>query len=152
MTVGLGFDVHKMVKGRRLILAQVRIPHKKGLIGVSDADVILHSVSDAVLGAIGKGDIGDYFSPRNPGNRGISSITILKKALSLLKSKRIKNLDITLVLDKPRLKAYKEKMVNSLSKLLKLPKAKVNLKIKSQEGLIPVQKECIICLSVVSIR
>jgi len=151
MAVGLGFDVHKMVEGRKLILAQVGIPHKKGLIGVSDADVVLHSVSDAVLGAIGKGDIGDYFSPKNPKNRGISSITILKKALSFLKSKRIENLDITLILDKPKLKAYKEKMVNSLSRLLELPKDRVNLKIKSQEGLVPAQKECIICLSVVSI-
>ena len=151
MAVGLGFDIHRLVKKRKLILCQLQIPYKKGLIGVSDSDVALHSISDAILGAIGKGDIGDYFDPLNSKNRGISSVVILNKVLRLLGDKKIENLDITLILQKPKLKIYKVNMVNNLCKLLKLPKYKINLKVKSQEGIIPAQKECIICLTVVNV-
>ena len=152
MAVGLGFDIHRLARDKKLILCQLQIPYRKGLLGVSDADVALHSISDAILGSIGKGDIGDYFDPLNSKNKGISSDIILKKVLKLLGNKEIVNLDVTLILDKPKLKTYKEKMVNNLCKLLKLPKPRINLKVKSQEGLLPAQKECIICLTVVSVR
>ena len=152
MRVGLGFDVHRMVKGRKLILGGVRIPHNKGLLGVSDADVILHSICDAILGTLGKGDIGDYFPPKDPKNKGITSDKILKKVLSLLKKRKINNLDITLIVQKPRLKKYKKKIENNLCKLLKLAKNKLNLKVKSQENLIPARKECMICFCIVSMR
>jgi len=150
MRAGLGFDVHRLVKGRKLILAGVKIPYEKGLSGVSDADVVFHSLSDAILGALGLGDIGDYFPPDKK-NKGLESKVILKKVLSLLKNKKINNLDITLISDKPRLKPYKDKMRESLKNLLKLPKDKINIKIKSQEGLLPLSKEAIFCISVVTI-
>ena len=150
MRAGLGFDVHRLVKGRKLILAGVKIPYKKGLSGVSDADVVFHSLSDAILGALGLGDIGDYFPPDKK-KKGLESKVILKKVLSLLKNKKINNLDITLISDKPRLKPYKDKMRESLKNLLKLPKDKINIKIKSQEGLLPLSKEAIFCISVVTI-
>ena len=151
MRVGLGFDVHRLVKGRKLILAGVEIPYKKGLLGVSDADVVLHSLSDAILGALGLGDIGDYFPPQDKRNKGLESKVILKKVLSLLKNKKINNLDITLISDKPKLKPYKDKMRENLKNLLKLPKNKINIKIKSQEGLLPLSQQAIFCISVVTI-
>jgi len=151
MRVGLGFDVHKLVKGRKLILAGIEIPFEKGLLGVSDADVVIHSVCDAILGALSLGDIGDYFPPEDKKNRGINSKIILKKVLSFLKNRKINNLDITLILDKPKLKPYKEKMINSLKALLKIPQNKINLKIKSQEGLLP-SGEAIFCISIVTLQ
>ena len=151
MRVGLGFDVHKLVKGRKLILAGIEIPFEKGLLGVSDADVVIHSVCDAILGALSLGDTGDYFPPEDKKNRGINSKIILKKVLSFLKNRKINNLDITLILDKPKLKPYKEKMINSLKALLKIPQNKINLKIKSQEGLLP-SGEAIFCISIVTLQ
>ena len=151
MRVGLGFDVHRLVKGRRLILAGVKIPYKKGLSGVSDADVVFHSLSDAILGALGLGDIGDYFPPQDKRNKGLESKVILKRVLSFLKNKKINNLDITLISDKPKLKPYKDKMRENLKDLLKLPKNKINIKIKSQEGLLPLSQEAIFCISVVTV-
>ena len=119
MKIGLGFDVHRLVKGRKLILGGVKLPHSKGLAGVSDADVILHSVCDAILGAIGKGDIGDYFPPNDPKCKGISSQIILEKVLSFLGRRKIGNIDITVILEEPRLKKYKQKIKNNLCKFLK---------------------------------
>jgi len=152
MKTGLGVDIHKFAKGRKLILGGVEIPYQLGLKGISDADVILHSISDAILGALSLGDLGDYFPPDDPKNRGISSIKILKKVLSFLKQGGINNLDITLITEKPRLKEYKDKITSNISKLLSLPKNRVNLKVKSQEALIPAKKECAICLSIVTIK
>ncbi|MBN2119920.1 MAG: 2-C-methyl-D-erythritol 2,4-cyclodiphosphate synthase [Candidatus Omnitrophica bacterium] len=152
MKIGLGFDVHRLVKGRKLILGGVEIPYTKGLAGISDADVILHSVCDAILGALGKGDIGDYFPPEDPKCKGISSKEILKKVLKLLGKRRINNIDITVILERPKLKSFKQKIVQSLCKLLKLPETKLNLKVKSQEGLIPARKECLFCISVAVIQ
>ena len=151
MRVGLGFDVHKLVKGRKLILGGVRIPYAKGLLGVSDADVVIHSICDAILGALGKGDIGDYFPPENPKNKSILSTVILKKVLSLLKNKKINNIDITLIAQRPRLKKYKRKIEHNLCKLIKLPNDKINLKVKSQESLVPADKECMICFCIVAV-
>lgn len=152
MRVGLGFDVHRLVRGRKLILGGIIIPYSKGLLGVSCADVVLHSISDAILGALAKGDIGDYYPPQNSKNKGISSLVILKKVLSLLKNKKIINLDVTIIAQKPRLKSYKGRIKNSLAKIFKLSKDRINIKIKSQENLIPTKKECIICLSLVNIK
>ncbi len=152
MRTGLGIDIHRFSKGRKLILGGIEIPCQLGLKGISDADIILHSVSDAILGALSLGDLGDYFPPENPKNRGISSIKILKKVLSFLKQGKINNLDITLITEKPRLKEYKDKITSNISKLLSLPKNRVNLKVKSQEALIPAKKGCAICLSIVTIK
>ena len=152
MRTGLGVDIHSFSKGRKLILGGVEIPYYQGLQGVSDADVILHSVSDAILGALSLGDLGDYFPSEDPKNKGISSIIILKKVLSLLKKGKINNLDITLITEKPRLKEYKDKITANIAKLLSLSKNRVNLKVKSQETLIPEKKKCAICLSIVTIK
>jgi 2-C-methyl-D-erythritol 2,4-cyclodiphosphate synthase len=151
MRVGFGFDVHKLGVNRDLILGGLKIPFEKGLQGVSDADVILHSISDALLGALAKGDIGDFFPPDSSKSRHIKSSEIIKKVLSLLEDKVISNLDVTIILERPRLKEYKQQITKSLSRILSLPLEKINLKIKSQENLIPPQKECILCCTVVSI-
>ncbi len=151
MRVGFGFDVHRLVKERKLILAGIELPYTKGLLGVSDADVVLHSISDAILGALAKGDIGDIFPPEDQENKDISSIQIIEKVLSFLGDKTICNLDITIILEEPKLKGYKKEIEENLSRILSLPAEKINFKIKSQENLISPQKECILCCSIVSI-
>lgn len=151
MKTGFGFDVHKLTKEKDLILGGVKIPHSKGLSGVSDGDVILHSISDALLGALSKGDIGDYFLQADIENKGISSKEIIKKTLSLMENSSINNIDITVILEKPRLKPYKQKLKSSISLLLNIPESKVNLKIKSQENLISPEKECILCMTIANL-
>lgn len=152
MRVGLGFDSHLLVEGRALILGGLNIPYPRGLQGVSDGDVILHSVADAILGALGKGDIGDYFPSEDKSSKGISSRIILKKVLKILREERYKinNLDITLILEEPRLKPFKSKLVKNLSLLLGLSESNLSLKIKSLEGL-AFKEGCILCLTVVLI-
>jgi 2-C-methyl-D-erythritol 2,4-cyclodiphosphate synthase len=152
MRVGLGFDVHRVVKGRKLILGGVRIPYEKGLLGVSDADVVLHSVCDAIWGALALGDIGDYFPPESPKCKDISSSLIVNKVLNLIKKHKINNLDVTIILEKPRLRAHKEKIRKSISRLLKISLNRISVKVKSQEGLIPPKDEAIFCFCLVSIK
>ncbi len=152
MRVGLGFDLHKFSRGRKLILAGVEIPYEKGLLGNSDADVVLHSIADAVLGALGKGDIGDYFPDDSPASQGISSLQIINKVLQILRENKenIINLDITIILDSPRLLSYKPAFRQSLSRILNLSESCINIKIKSQEG-IWKPAEFAVCLCVAGI-
>ena len=153
MRVGLGFDLHRFAKGRKLILAGVEVPFEKGLSGNSDADIILHSIADAILGALGKGDIGDYFPDKSLDSLGLSSRKIIDEVLTLLKSSgsSIVNLDITVILDTPRLLPYKPAFKQSLSQILNLPPGKINIKVKSQEG-IWQPEEFAVCMCVVGIE
>ncbi len=136
MRIGLGFDLHRFQKKRALFLAGVKIPHTHGLLGNSDADVVLHALSDAILGALGKGDIGDYFRDQDSACRGMNSSEIVSFVLKVLRKqkKKIGNIDLTLITDEPRLFSYKKVLVESLTKLLGISARQLNVKLKSQEG------------------
>lgn len=135
LRVGFGFDVHRFDrKGKNLVLAGIKIPAPFGIEAVSDGDVLLHAVSDAVCGAAGLGDIGDYFPPQSKRSKGISSKNILKSILAKIKNKYdLLNVDVIVISQRPRLSPHKKKMTISLKKLLK--NKNVNIKIKSKENL-----------------
>ena len=132
LRVGIGFDLHNLVKVKKdLILGGVKIPSIYGLKAISDGDVVLHAVCDAICGAACLGDIGDYFPPSSKKSKGISSKDIVKVILAKKKIK-ILNIDITVIADKPKLVSYKSAILKSLKNIFKV-KA-VNVKIKSKEG------------------
>ena len=137
MRIGSGYDVHKLVEGRKLILGGVEIPYEKGLLGHSDADVLLHAIMDALLGAAGLGDIGRHFPDTAEEYKNISSMKLLYAVLNLLKEKkyRIINIDSTIIAQKPRLAAYINTMERSIAEGLELKKEQVNVKATTEEGL-----------------
>lgn len=148
MRIGSGWDIHPLVSGRPLILGGVLIPHTKGLSGHSDADVVLHAVTDAVLGGMGEGDIGEWFSDTDEKNRGIESSVMLKKVMKKFQARgfRLINLDATIFAEEPKLKPYKEMIQKSLSEILGASLDQVNLKAKTQEGFGAVgEKKAISC-------
>ena len=150
MATGLGFDIHRLVAGRPLLLGGVEIAHSKGLEGHSDGDVLLHAVIDALLGAAGKGDIGDRFPDSDPKLKGIASAKMLAAVLHDVGDWRIVNVDATLVAEEPKLGAQKRKIAANVSKLL--GGAPVNVKAKTAEGLGPVgNREAIACFAVVEL-
>ncbi len=138
MKIGFGLDIHKFSTDRELILGGVNIPFEKGLLGHSDADVLLHSISDALLGACGLGDIGIHFPDTDPEYKGISSLEILKKTFALCKSegyKGIINIDSTIVCQRPKLTSYFPRMKLNIAKALVCDENKINLKATTSEGL-----------------
>lgn len=137
MRIGHGYDVHKLVEGRKLILGGVEIPHGFGLLGHSDADVLIHAVMDAVIGALAMGDIGKHFPDTDESYRGISSIHLLVKVKKLLDSVsgRIINLDATLILQKPKISPYIEKMKKNLAFALCTDINRINIKATTEEHL-----------------
>ena len=149
--VGTGFDVHRFADDRALVLGGVEIPAKRGLDGVSDADVVLHTICDAILGALGKGDIGDLYPPDLPANKGIKSKVILDSVLYSMREAgyAIGNIDVTIILEEVRLKKYKPDIVKRLSQLLGLKESQVGFKIKSQEKLVEAEKSCAMCFATV---
>ena len=150
MSIGQGFDIHKLVAGRPLLLGGLAIDHPRGLEGHSDGDVLLHAVIDALLGAAGKGDIGDRFPDSDPKLKGIASAKMLETVLGDLRDWRIVNVDITLVAEEPKLGPRKREIAAHVSKLL--GGAPVNVKAKTAEGLGPIgHREAIACLAVVEL-
>lgn len=139
VTIGFGRDTHRLVAGRKLFLGGVRIPFEKGALGHSDGDALLHAVSDAVLGAIGAGDIGEWFSDRNARNKNIRSEKILRRVVGEAKRKgwAAAHLDSVVTLERPRLGIYKGKIRRKLAKLTGLGEEFVSVKAKTQEGLGP---------------
>ena len=137
MRVGFGFDVHRLVPNRKLILCGVEIPYEYGLLGHSDADVATHALIDALLGAAGLGDIGEHFPDTDERFRGISSLKLLRETMCLLKKRGFSliNADLTLVCERPKLKPYKEAMRETLAKTLEMRPEDINLKAKTTEGL-----------------
>ena len=137
MRVGLGYDVHKLVEGRKLIIGGVDIPYEKGLLGHSDADVLLHAIMDALLGAVALGDIGKHFPDSDDRYKGISSVELLKHVGKLLEENMyvINNIDATLVAQKPKVGPYREKMVENIADALGIEKEQVNVKATTEEGL-----------------
>ncbi len=137
MRVGFGYDVHAFAEGRSLILGGVEIDHDRGLLGHSDADVLLHAICDALLGAAALGDIGQHFPDSDPRYRGISSIVLLEKTVALLVQQgfAIANIDSTLVLQKPRIANYIPKMIKTISDAMQIPATCVSVKATTTEKL-----------------
>lgn len=137
MRIGFGYDVHKLVKGRKLILGGVSIKHNKGLLGHSDADVLLHSLCDALLGAAGLNDIGYYFPNNDPKYKNISSLVLLNNCYKLISKNKFKvqNIDITVILEEPKIKPYINKMKQNISEILKIKTSQIAIKSTTSEGL-----------------
>ena len=137
MRIGLGYDVHKLVKGRKLILGGVTIPHKKGLLGHSDADVLLHALCDSMLGAAGLRDIGYYFSNKDSRWKNISSLVLLSECLKLIRKQKLKigNIDITLILEEPKISPYIDQMKKNMAKTLGIRTTQISIKSTTAEGL-----------------
>ncbi len=137
MRIGHGYDVHRLTVGRKLILGGVEIPYEKGLDGHSDADVLLHAVMDALLGAAALRDIGNLFPDTDPKYKGISSLLLLQEVMERLKEKnfRVGNVDVTLIAQRPKLKDYIPKMAENLAATLKTDPSRVNIKATTEEGL-----------------
>jgi 2-C-methyl-D-erythritol 2,4-cyclodiphosphate synthase len=137
MRIGIGYDVHRLVKDRKLILGGTEIPFSKGLLGHSDADVLIHAVCDALLGAAGLGDIGGHFSDTDPAFEGISSMTLLGRVLQLLRNQgfSIVNLDTTVIAEIPKLQPYLESMQKNIAGVLDISRHSINIKATTTEGL-----------------
>ncbi len=137
MRIGFGYDVHRLVEGRRLILGGVQVPYKKGLEGHSDADVLLHALSDGLLGAMGEGDIGRHFPNTEARFRGISSLQLLKDVGTMMaeRSFTVENLDTTVVAEQPLIGPYIPQMVEKIATTLEIPTRRVNVKATTSEGL-----------------
>lgn len=137
MRIGQGYDVHRLVEGRSLILGGVDVPYEKGLLGHSDADVLVHAVMDALLGAAALGDIGRHFPDTDPAYKGISSIELLKRVGGLLEEKGyvIENIDATIIAQRPKLAPYRPQMAVNIAEALKLDVSRVSVKATTEEGL-----------------
>ncbi len=137
MRIGMGYDVHKLVEDRKLILGGVEIPYEKGLLGHSDADVVVHAIMDALLGAAALGDIGQHFPDTDPKYKGISSIELLKNVGALLEANNniIGNIDATIICQRPKLAPFKDAMVENIADALNINKNQICIKATTEEGL-----------------
>lgn len=137
LRAGIGYDVHKLTYGRKLILGGVDIPFEKGLLGHSDADVLLHAISDALLGAASLGDIGRHFPDNDPSYKDIDSMILLKKVAKLLNDKgyEISNIDATVVCQRPKLAPYIDQMRSNISEALGLDADDINIKATTTEAM-----------------
>ena len=137
MRIGFGFDSHRLAAGRRLVLGGKEILHEKGLSGHSDADVLVHAVCDAILGAIGEGDIGRQFPDTDPAYQDISSMVLLERvwALAAVRGYRIENVDSTIVLERPKLAPHLSAMAENIASALRISSARVSVKAKTNEGM-----------------
>ena len=135
--IGHGYDAHRLVKGRKLVLGGVEIPHTMGLLGHSDADVLIHAVIDAILGAMGLGDIGIHFPDTDQKYKNISSLSLLVKVRDMLSSNgyEISNIDTTLIVQKPKIAPYIPKMLVEMATALNIDVERINIKATTEEGL-----------------
>lgn len=141
--IGHGFDVHVFTESRRLVLGGVEVDHPKGLRGHSDADVVLHALCNALLGAVGEGDIGELFPPDDPLYKDISSIKLVEKVMVQVERNRfrISNVDISIITEKPRLKPYKGGIRKNIASILGIDKRLVNVKAGTMEGMDSIGEE-----------
>ena len=137
MRIGHGYDVHKLVEGRKLILGGVDIPFEKGLLGHSDADVLLHAISDSLLGALALGDIGKLFPDNDPQDEGADSLVLLQRVYEAVKEKgyEITNLDATVLAQRPKLRPYIDTMRENIAKALDVDIDRISVKATTEEGL-----------------
>jgi 2-C-methyl-D-erythritol 2,4-cyclodiphosphate synthase len=154
MRVGIGYDVHQLIEGRPCIIGGVNIPHDRGLLGHSDADVLLHAISDAILGALGQGDIGKHFPDTDPAFKDADSIVLLQHVWRIASSMgyQLGNLDAVIIAEKPKMAAYIPQMVEKLVAILDAKDGTVNIKATTSERLGFVGREegiaaqAIVCL------
>ncbi|MFH1359985.1 MAG: 2-C-methyl-D-erythritol 2,4-cyclodiphosphate synthase [Candidatus Omnitrophota bacterium] len=134
--VGMGYDIHRLKKGRKLILGGVEIPYALGLDGHSDADILLHAICDALLGAAGEGDIGEHFPNTDEAYRNISSVVLLSRVKDLLAKKgfRVSSIDSVILAEEPKLQPFKDEMRSVIAKTLSIKKDQINIKATTQEG------------------
>ena len=137
MRIGHGYDVHRLVENRKLILGGVEIAHEKGLLGHSDADVLAHAISDALLGALAKGDIGHLFPDNDPKYEGADSLWLMSQIVPIIESEgyKISNVDSTVIAQAPKLAPHIEKMRENIAKTLGRPTSSVSVKATTEEGL-----------------
>ena len=135
--VGFGYDVHRLVEGRRLCLGGVVIPFEKGLLGHSDADVLLHALCDALLGAAGLGDIGQHFPDTDPAYRGIESLNLLNKTFHMITQTGfvVSNVDATILAEAPKMAPHSDSMRDNIAKALNVDRDRINIKATTAEGL-----------------
>ena len=143
MRIGIGYDIHPMGKGRTLILGGIEIPHVQGLVGHSDADALVHAVCDAMLGAMGEGDLGRHYPSSDPKFKNISSLVLLEEVSGLLAKKgyRLVNVDSVIIAQAPRLGPHLAAMAARMAEVLKVDRATVNVKVKSGEHLDAIGRE-----------
>lgn len=137
MRVGMGYDVHRLTEGRKLIIGGVDIPYEKGLLGHSDADVLLHAIMDALLGAAALGDIGQHFPDNDPAYEGASSIRLLEHVADLLEQENyvVGNIDATIIAQRPKMAPHIPTMRENVAKALQIHVSQVNIKATTEEGL-----------------
>ncbi len=153
--VGLGYDIHKLVEGRPLIIGGIEIPYEKGLLGHSDADVLIHAIIDAMLGALALSDIGTHFPDTDPKYKGISSVELLKNVIGLIHEKGyvINNIDSNIILQEPKMKPHIPNMVKNLSKIMGIDASQLSIKAKTNEQMDAVgEKFAIEASAVVMLR
>ncbi len=151
---GIGYDIHRLEANRKLLLGGVEIPYIKGLLGYSDGDVVLHAASDAILGALGKGDIGQHFPNTDPQYKDYPSTKILKKVNSMVSDEGmiISNVDITVIAEEPKIHPFRDKMRESVARMLELDEKAVNIKATTNEGVGSIGRgEAISCYAIVAI-
>jgi 2-C-methyl-D-erythritol 2,4-cyclodiphosphate synthase len=152
--IGIGYDIHRLVSGRKLFIGGVEIPYINGLLGHSDADVLLHAICDALLGAAAQGDIGQHFPDTDPRYQGISSAELLKRVQDLIRRKNfvINNVDTIIVAQEPVLTPFTKQIQHSIAGILNIKEDSVNIKAKTNEGLGDIgKKEAIAAYAVVTI-
>ena len=137
MRIGLGYDVHKLTEDRKLIIGGVEIPHDKGMLGHSDADVLIHAIMDSILGALALGDIGKHFPDTDEEYKGADSMKLLEHVYNLITSKgyKIGNIDSTIIAQSPKMAPYIESMRSNISKVLNTDIDNINIKATTEEGL-----------------
>lgn len=137
MRIGMGYDVHRLAENRKMFIGGVEIPYEKGLLGHSDADVLLHAIMDALLGAAALGDIGKHFPDTDPAYEGISSMKLLEKVGQLLEDNRyvIENIDATIIAQKPKMRPYIDTMRENIAGALGIELFQINVKATTEEGL-----------------
>jgi 2-C-methyl-D-erythritol 2,4-cyclodiphosphate synthase len=152
--VGIGYDIHRLGEGRRLVVGGIEIEHTKGLVGHSDADVVLHAVTDALLGAAGLPDIGDLFPDTDPAYRDADSRTLLKDAIGRIRTKGLiaSNVDVIVHAEAPKMSPYKGQIAESIASLTGLTPDGVSVKAKTNEGLGPLgYTDAIACTAIASV-
>lgn len=149
--VGIGYDIHRLVEGRKLFIGGIEIPYIKGLLGHSDGDALIHAVCDALLGALGEGDIGEHFPDTDPKYHNVYSIELLKITADLVKNKGfvINNVDSVVIAQEPVLTPFKDRIREKIAGILKVNKTCVNIKAKTNEGLGEIgRREAVACYAV----
>lgn len=141
--IGIGYDIHRLVEGRKLFLGGVEIPYIKGLLGHSDGDALLHAICDALLGALGEGDIGEHFPDTDPQYHNVSSVELLKAVKDLIEEKNfmISNVDTVVVAQEPKLVPFKKQIRGKIAQILDIKEDCVNIKAKTNEGLGEIGRE-----------